>query len=118
MPAGGHFILNQCTQSSLLLRTQVEENSSVSGSLLLLATELTSLDAGGGGELDVLLGGDTDHEGGNVDQLLADSDVLLSDEDTGVMNGLGNLSLHDEGLESAFHELGNGEAEDVIELSL
>ena len=66
----------------------------------------------------MLLGRNTDHEGGDVDQLLADSDVLLSDEDTGVMNGLGNLSLHDEGLESAFHELGNGEAEDVIELSL
>jgi hypothetical protein len=83
-----------------------------------LATELTSLDARGGGELDVLLGRNTDHEGGDVDQLLADRDVLLSDEDTGVMDGVGNLSLHDEGLESAFHELGNGQTKDVIELSL
>ena len=92
---------------------------SVGGSsLLLLATEFTSLDAGGGGELDVLLGRDTDHEGRDVDHLLTDSDVLLSDEDASVVHGVGDLSLHDEGLETTFHELGNGETKDVIELSL
>ena len=59
---------------------------SVGGSLLLLATEFTSLDAGGGGELDVLLGRDTHHEGRDVDHLLTDSDVLLSDEDASVVH--------------------------------
>ena len=91
---------------------------SVSGSLLLLTAELTGLDARGGGELDVLLRGDTDHEGGDVDHLLTDSDVLLSDEDASVVNRVSDLSLHDEGLEAAFHELGDGETKNVIELSL
>jgi len=59
---------------------------SLSGSLFLLATEGASLDARGGRELDVLLGGDADHEGGNVHHLFADSDVLLSDEDAGVVD--------------------------------
>ena len=59
---------------------------SLGSSLLLLATEGTSLDAGGGGELDVLLGGDTNHEGGDVDHLFADSDVLLSDQDASVVH--------------------------------
>lgn len=83
-----------------------------------MTAELTGLDARGGGELDVLLRGDTDHEGGDVDHLLTDSDVLLSDEDASVVDGVSDLSLHDEGLESTFHELGNGKTEDVIELSL
>ena len=59
---------------------------SLGSSLLLLATEGTSLDARSGGELDVLLGGDTDHERGDVDHLLADSDVLLSDKDASMVN--------------------------------
>jgi len=66
----------------------------------------------------VLLGGDTDHEGGDVDHLFADGDVLLADQDTGVMNGVSALSLEDEGLETTFHELSNGQTKDVIELSL
>ena len=66
----------------------------------------------------MLLRGDTDHEGGNVNHLLTDSDVLLSDEDAGVVDGVSDLSLHDEGLESTFHKLGNSKTKDVIELSL
>jgi len=50
--------------------------------------------------------------------LLADSDVALADQDAGLMDGGSELSLHDEGLESAFEELGDGETEYVIELSL
>ena len=83
-----------------------------------MTAELTGLDARGGGELDVLLRGDTDHERGDVDHLLTDSDVLLSDEDASMVHRVSNLSLHDEGLEAAFHELGNGETKNVIELSL
>jgi hypothetical protein len=98
--------------------TWVVRRSFLGGTLLLLSAEGTSLDAGGSGELDVLLGGDTDHEGRDVNHLLTNSDVLLADEDTGVMHGGSDLSLHDEGLEAAFHELGNGQTEDVIELSL
>ena len=50
--------------------------------------------------------------------MLSNGDVSLADQDAGVVNAVGNLSLHDESLESAFHKLANGETEDVIELSL
>ena len=66
----------------------------------------------------MLLRGNADHEGGDVNHLLADSDVLLADKDTGVMNGGGELALDNEGLESAFKELSDGETEHVIELAL
>jgi len=64
------------------------------------------------------LGGDADHEGGDVDSLLANSDVTLLDEDTGVMDGVGDSALLDEGLESSLEELRGGQTEDVIELAL
>jgi hypothetical protein len=44
--------------------------------------------------------------------------VSLADQDTGVVDAVGNLSLHNESLESAFQELANGETKDVIKLSL
>ena len=44
--------------------------------------------------------------------------MSLADQDAGVVDAVGNLSLHDESLESAFHKLANGETEDIIELSL
>ena len=50
--------------------------------------------------------------------MLSNGNVSLADQDAGVVNAAGNLSLHDESLESAFHKLANGETEDVIELSL
>jgi len=71
-----------------------------------------------GGEVDELLGGSSHEERGDVDHLLADSDVSLSDEDTGLMDGSGKVSLDNEGLESSFHELVDGQTEHVIELSL
>jgi hypothetical protein len=95
-----------------------ESLGSASSSLLLHAAEGTSLDAGGGGKLDVLLRRDTDHEGGNVDHLLTNSDVLLADEHTGVMDRVADLSLHDESLKAALHELSDGQTQNVIEFSL
>ena len=68
--------------------------------------------------MNVLLGRDTNHEGRDVHHLLADGDVLLADEDTGVVDAVGDLSLHDEGLKTALHELGDGQTQDVIEFSL
>ena len=66
----------------------------------------------------MLLRGNTDHEGWDVDHLFSDSNVLLVDEDTGVMDGVGDLSLHDKGLKATFHELSDGKTQDVIEFSL
>ena len=64
------------------------------------------------------LGGDTNHEGRNVDLLFADGDVALSDEDARVVDGVGEAALLDEGLQSSLKELGGGQTEDVIELAL
>merc|ERR1711957_288140 len=52
------------------------------------------------------------------DELLADGDVSLSDEDSRHVDGFGEVSLDDEGLESSLHELVDGQTKDVIELTL
>jgi hypothetical protein len=67
------------------------------------------------GEIDVLLGVGSHEEGGDVDNLLADSDVSLSDEHAGVVDGLGQVELEDLGLQSALHEDLGRELQDVIE---
>lgn len=64
----------------------------------------------------MLLGVETDHERGNVDDLLADADVTLLDQDTGVVDGLGEAELVDAGLETALEEIVGLESQDVIEL--
>lgn len=66
----------------------------------------------------MLLRANSDEVAGNVDKLLSNRDVSLSDEDTGVVNGVGKLSLGNDGLESSLHHLVEGKTEDVIELSL
>jgi len=70
----------------------------------------------GQGEVDVLLGVETDDERGNVDDLLANTDVALADEHTSVVDGLGEAELVDAGLEAALQEVLNLEGQDVIEL--
>jgi len=49
--------------------------------------------------------------------LLSDADVSLSDEDTGVVDGLGESELEDLGLESSLEEILDLEGEDVIKLN-
>ena len=84
----------------------------------LHAAGLASLEDRGGTALDVLLGSDTHHEGGDVDRLLADSDVALEDEDASVVDGLSKVALLDEGLEATLEELRGGQTEHIIELAL
>lgn len=67
-------------------------------------------------EIDVLLGVETDNERRNVDDLLADADVALADQDTGVVDGLGEAELVDAGLETTLKEILNLEGKNVIEL--
>jgi len=91
----------------------------VSGGLLRLGSAvLAGLEDGGGGELDVLLRAHSNEVAGDVDELLSNSDVALSNEDAGVMDRVGKLSLGNDGLESSLHHLGEGKTEHVIELSL
>merc|ERR1712038_1485141 len=69
-------------------------------------------------EIDVLLGVEADNEGGDVDDLLPDPDVSLPNEDTGVVDGLGQPQLEHLGLETTLQEVLNLEAENIVELHL
>lgn len=64
----------------------------------------------------MLLGVETDDEGGHVDDLLANTDVALADEDTGVVDGLGETELVDTSLETTLKEILDLQGEHVIEL--
>jgi hypothetical protein len=81
----------------------------------------------------VLLGVQADNERGDVDDLLSNTDVALTDEDTGVVDGLRETELVDLGLlmllanverkrnrdsylETTLQEVLNTESQDVIEL--
>jgi hypothetical protein len=98
------------------------------------ATRATSTEWRGQGEVNVLLRVETDNEGGNVDDLLSNTiellarwtqihnhsksipDVSLLNEDTGVVNTLGEAELVDTGLQAALQEIFDLEGKHVIEL--
>jgi len=67
-------------------------------------------------EIDVLLGVETNNEGWDVDDLLANADVSLADEDTGVVDGLGETELVDTGLKTTLQEILDLQGQHVIEL--
>jgi len=67
-------------------------------------------------EVNVLLGVQADNERGHVHNLLPDPDVSLLDEDSSVMDGLGESELEDLGLETPLQEIFDLETEDEIEL--
>ena len=64
----------------------------------------------------MLLGVGTHPEGGHGDHLLADADVTLADQDTCVVDGLGQTVLVHEGLEAALQEVLEGESKHVVKL--
>ena len=105
--------------SGLSLLLVVTTGGGPGGGALLGDAAGGALAVGGvGGEVDVLLGGGPDVEGGDVDELVADADVALADEDAGVVDGLGEALLVDLGLEAALEELLGGELEDGVEVEL
>ena len=89
-------------------------------SLVLLAAGpagLLGLEGRQRGEVDLLLRGGPDQELVGVDEVLADLDVPLVDEDSGLVDGLSLESLLvDSGLQSLIEELVDGETQDVIQL--
>lgn len=64
----------------------------------------------------MLLRVETDDEGGDVDDLLADTDVALADQNTGVVDRLGKAELVDKSLKAALQEVLSLQGQDVIEL--
>src|SRR5262249_19599448 len=65
--------------------------------------------------VDVFLRVSSNDEGRNIDNLLSNSDVSLSDQNTSVVDGLGEVQLENFGLQSALHEDLGGQLEDIIE---
>ena len=63
----------------------------------------------------MLLAVQSDHKAGDIDDLLANTDVTLLDQDTSVVDGLGEAELVDTGLQTALQEVFNLEGEHVIE---
>lgn len=63
----------------------------------------------------MLLGVDADHERRDVDKLLADTNMTLLDQNTGMMDRLSEAELDDLGLEAALEEILDLEGEYVIE---
>jgi len=73
-------------------------------------------EGGEGSKVDLLLGSSPHQKLGCVDQVPADLDVPLVDEDSGLVNTLGlEAFLIDSSLESLVQELIKGETQDVIE---
>jgi len=70
----------------------------------------------GESEVDVLLGVKSNHVRRHVDDLLANTDVALLDQHTGVVNGLGEAELTNAGLQAAFQKVFNLQSQYVIEL--
>jgi hypothetical protein len=64
----------------------------------------------------VLLGVETDDKGRNVDDLLANPNVSLTNENTGVVDRLGETELVDTGLKTTLQEILNLQCQHVIEL--
>jgi len=88
------------------------------GPLALHTTSTASTVGRGEGEVNVLLGVKANNVGGDINDLLADANVTLLDEDTCVVDRLGKTELEHLGLETTLQEVVNLEAENVIELLL
>ena len=74
------------------------------------------LEGGEGSQVDFLLGGGPHQELGGVDDVSADLDVPLVDEDSGLMDALGlEAFLVDSSLEPLVEEFVEGETQHVIE---
>lgn len=110
-------VLSSCSRRRLLLVLLGLLTTSGGGGLLSADTAGAAAAEGRvEGEVNVLLGVETDDERRNVDDLLADADVTLADQDTGVVDGLGKAKLVDAGLEATLKEILDLEGKNVIKL--
>lgn len=66
-------------------------------------------------KVNVLLGVKSDNERWYVDDLLADANVSLVDENTGVVDRLGKAGLEDLSLQTSLQEVLELESQDVVE---
>merc|ERR1711862_143016 len=119
------------SSSMAIRRTSFEQASFLHILILVVAAFLSflgvhSLDATWGStavrrferEVDVFLRVETNDETWDIHQLLANSDMPLSDEDAGVMDGLGETKFEDLRLQTALQEIFDGETQHVIQFHL
>jgi hypothetical protein len=66
----------------------------------------------------VLLGVGSDNERGDVDNLLANANVALSNQHTGMVDGLGQSLLENLSLKTALQESLGGKLQDIIQRAL
>lgn len=64
----------------------------------------------------MLLAVSTHQERGDIDELLSNSDVSLSNQDTSVMDGLCQTAFEDDGLQTSFQKVVRLEIEAVVDL--
>lgn len=65
-------------------------------------------------QVNVLLGVNSDQERRHIHHLLSNTDMSLSNQHTGVVNGLGKTLLEDLGLKAALHKSLSGQGKDVL----
>ena len=83
----------------------VGSSTSLLGLLGLGSAQLAGLEDGSGSELNVLFRAHSYQVTWDVNELFSNSNMSLSDENSSVMDGVSELSLGDEGLESSLHDL-------------
>jgi hypothetical protein len=112
-------VQRRCTHLLVILILRIITSILLLSRLGLLSPNTTRTSTTEGraeGEVDVLLRVKTDNERGDVDNLLANTDVTLTDQDTGVVDGLGKTELVDTSLQTALQEILNLQGQHVIEL--
>lgn len=92
--------------------------TSSSSSLSSNSTWSSTTEWRGSSEVDVLFRFQSNHERWNVDDLLTDSNVSLGNQNSGVVDRLGQTQLVDLGLQSSFQEIFNLQSQDIIQLLL
>jgi hypothetical protein len=65
-------------------------------------------------QVNVLLGVNSDKERRHIHHLLSNTDMSLSDQHAGMMDGLGKTLLENFSLEATFHESLGGQGKDVL----
>lgn len=90
--------------------------SIILGLLSLDTTGAAATEWGGKGKVNVFLGVEADDEGGDIDDLPANADVTLADENSSMVNGLCKTHLVDTRLEAALEKVFHLESKDVVEL--
>jgi hypothetical protein len=121
-----HTRIPNCTipLSSCLLvilissRTASSLGGSIAGRATCNATRTTTAIGRSERKVNELLRVETDNEAGHINNLLADANVALANQNTGMVNRLGKTELEDLCLQTTLHKVLSLQAQDVIELLL